>query len=87
MILNPDANMETIREGVGYQEGEGEQSILQIIPLLLEAGQTTITENLIKVLPASPLKTFYVYFVVFRKQCCTRIKRRRGRRFYNINQC
>jgi hypothetical protein len=51
---------ETSGEGYGYHEGKAENAILQIIELLIEVGQIQICENLIKILPSSPLKNYYV---------------------------
>ncbi len=36
LIASPDNNfLDSFREGLGYQEGSGEQALLHIVPLLL----------------------------------------------------
>ena len=61
---------------VGYQEAEGEQTLLQIIPLFLEAGQIQVAETLVKKLPSSPMKSYQVIVRIFRWGCCMRQKER-----------
>lgn len=51
---------ESFREGAGYQEELGEQALLRIIPLFLEVGLLTLTEGLLKMLPSSALREYYV---------------------------
>lgn len=51
---------ESFREGAGYQEQLGEQALLRIIPLFLEVGLLTLTEGLLKILPSSALREYYV---------------------------
>lgn len=53
--------MDSFREGVGYQEDRGEQVLLQIIPLFLEVGLLTLSEGLLKILPLSTLRSYYVH--------------------------
>lgn len=86
-MLSPDPNLETAREGAGYQEGQGEQALLQIIPLLLEVGQLALVEGLLRNIPASPLKTYYVPPRPLRRPCCTRAGRRSRRRSASTRAC
>jgi hypothetical protein len=66
---------------VGYNEAEGEETMLQIIPLLLEAGQVYIAEELLKNLPASPLKIYHVVVLLRRWVSSTRRRVIKKRQF------
>ncbi len=59
---------------------------MQIISLLLEAGQINIAEILIKGLPASPLKVYHVKIYRFSKLFYTNQKRKKYRPFKNIKK-
>ena len=54
---------------VRYQETEGAQTLLQVITLFLEAGQTQLVETLVKKLPISPMKSYQVKTMIFRWVC------------------
>ena len=71
---------------VGYQEAEGEQTLLQILPLFLEAGQITIAETLVKKLPSSPMKSFQVRVKIFRWVCFMKQRERQIGQYQAIRQ-
>lgn len=72
LIANPDFSMpDSFREGIGYQEGSGEQALLQVLPLFLEVGLLAMSEAVLKMLPQSTLRSYYVLFLLFSAGCFT----------------
>lgn len=56
----PNFTNDNFRDGIGYRELESEKIILEIIGLFIELEQASICKGLIRILPESVTKNYYV---------------------------